>query len=288
MKNKLPSWFKQEIPDAAVRGRIQMFSEFNVNTVCSLAKCPNLSACFKDLKFTFMILGDTCTRGCRFCGINKKEKEPLPLDENEPDRLSQIARVLKLKFIVITSVTRDDLVDGGAAQFVRSIKLLHGISKDIKIEALVPDFSGSGAAIKAVVEAGPSIFAHNIETVKRLYGRLRPGADYDRSLGVLSKAREVSPSLVTKSSLILGMGETEDEVIYAMQDLRQSGCDILTLGQYLAPSEKHFPVEEFIGIEQFENYRRTGKQLGFKAVLSGPKVRSSYKAEEVFNELNYL
>ncbi|MFH1269797.1 MAG: lipoyl synthase [Candidatus Omnitrophota bacterium] len=287
MKKKLPSWFEQEIPDAAVRGRIQLLSEFRVNTVCSHAKCPNLSACFKDLKFTFMILGDTCTRNCRFCGINKTKKGGLSVDDNEPDRISQIAKVLNLKFVVITSVTRDDLIDGGAAHFARTIKLLRSIDKEIKIEALIPDFSGSAASIKAVIEAGPSIFAHNIETVKRLYESLRPKANYETSLGVLRKAKEIKPSLVTKSSLILGMGETEEEVMYTMEDLRQGECDILALGQYLAPSEKHYPVKEFISIEQFENYRRIGMQLGFKAVLSGPKVRSSYQAEEVFGELKY-
>ncbi|MFH1888499.1 MAG: lipoyl synthase [Candidatus Omnitrophota bacterium] len=288
MKNRLPAWFKQEIPDAAVRGKIQMLSEFRVNTVCSHAKCPNLSSCFKSLKFTFMILGDTCTRSCRFCGINKTKKSGLAIDANEPDRISQIARVLNLKFVVITSVTRDDLVDAGAAHFVRTIKLLRNMNKDIKIEALIPDFSGSHASIKAVIEAGPSIFAHNIETVKRLYQSLRPQANYETSLGVLSKAKEINPSLVTKSSLILGMGETEEEVLSTMQELRQSQCDILTLGQYLAPSENHFPVKEFISMEQFENYRRMGMQLGFKAVLSGPKVRSSYQAEEVYDGLEYV
>lgn len=307
MKNRLPPWFKQDIPDAAVRGRIQMLSEFKVNTVCSHAKCPNLSSCFKDMKFTFMILGNSCTRNCRFCGVTQSQENTLSVDDNEPYRISQIAKIFNLKFIVITSVTRDDLSDGGASQFVKAIELIRGIDKNInpvrdtanagnsirvsngvKIEVLIPDFSGNSASLKAVIDAKPSILAHNIETVKGLYKMLRPKSSYEVSLNILKKAKEINPLLVTKSSLILGVGETEEEVIYTMEDLRSNQCDILTLGQYLAPSKKHYPVKEFISIEQFQRYRRLGLELGFKAVLSGPKVRSSYHAEEVFGELEYV
>jgi lipoic acid synthetase len=282
VKNRLPAWFKQVVPDATVRGRMQMLSEFKVNTVCCQAKCPNMSACFKDLKFTFMILGNICTRNCRFCGVNQSADNALNIDENEPNRISQVTKLFNLKFAVITSVTRDDLVDGGAAQFAKTIKMIHNIDKNIKIEVLVPDFSGNIDSLKIVIEAGPSILAHNIETVSRLYKDLRPKASYETSLGVLSKAKQINPDLITKSSLILGVGETEDEIIYTMQDLRTVGCDILTLGQYLAPSEEHYPVQEFVSIEQFQRYQQLGLRLGFKAVLSGPKVRSSYQAEEVF------
>jgi len=301
MRNRLPTWFKQEIPDAIVRGRMQMLSEFKVNTVCCQAKCPNLSSCFKKLRFTFMILGNICTRNCRFCGVNQSNKNALSLDENEPNRIGQIARILNLKFVLITSVTRDDLSDGGATQFAKTIESIRGIDKNInpvrnnessikenkisngiKIEVLIPDFSGNFASLKAVIDSRPSILAHNIETVKRLYKDLRPKASYERSVGILNKAKEINSSLITKSSLILGVGETEEEVIYAMEDLRSNQCDILTLGQYLAPSEKHYPVKEFISIEQFQRYRRIGLDLGFKVVLSGPKVRSSYQAEEVY------
>ncbi len=288
MKNRLPAWFKQEIPDATVRGRMQMLSEFKVNTVCCQAKCPNLTSCFKNLKFTFMILGNICTRNCRFCGVTQSKKNTLSLDENEPNRIGQIARILNLKFVVITSVTRDDLSDGGATQFAKTIESIRGIDKNIKIEVLIPDFSGNIASLKTVIGTRPSILAHNIETVKRLYKDLRPKASYEVSLDILSKAKEINPSLVTKSSLILGLGEREDEVIYTMEDLRSNQCDILTLGQYLAPSQKHYSVKEFIAIEQFQRYRRIGLELGFKAVLSGPKVRSSYHAEEVFGELEYV
>ena len=288
MKNRLPTWFKQDIPDATVRGRMQLLSEFKVNTVCCQAKCPNLSFCFKNLKFTFMILGNTCTRNCRFCAVAQSKKNTLSLDENEPYRISQIVKIFNLKFVLITSVTRDDLTDGGAGQFVKTIELIHNIDKNIKIEVLIPDFSGNIDNLKSVIDAKPSILAHNMETVKRLYKTLRPKANYQTSLDMLKKAKEINPLLITKSSFILGMGETEEEVIYAMEDLRCNQCDILTLGQYLAPSQRHYPVKEFISIEQFQRYRSIGFRLGFKAVLSGPKVRSSYNAEEVLGELKYV
>jgi len=285
-KDRLPSWFKQEIPDATVRGRIQMFNEFKVNTVCSLAKCPNLTTCFKNLKFTFMILGEACTRNCRFCNV-AQSKEILRVDENEPQRVSEVVKLLNIKFVVITSVTRDDLADGGAAQFAKTIELIHNIDRNIKIEALIPDFSGNITSLKTVIDVKPSVLAHNMETIRRLYKTLRPQANYETSLSILNKSKELIPPLITKSSIILGMGETKEELIYLMEDLRLNQCDILTLGQYLAPSDKHHPVQEFIEAEQFEEYRRIGLGLGFKAVLSGPKVRSSYKAEEIFGELNY-
>jgi len=235
-----------------------------------------------------MILGSTCTRNCRFCGVTQSKKSDLILDEDEPNRISQMVKILNLKFVVITSVTRDDLSDGGAAQFVKTIELIHGADKDTKIEALIPDFLGNIESLKNVIASRPSILAHNIETVKGLYESLRPKADYQVSLGILKKAKEINPLLVTKSSLILGLGETEEEVIYTMEDLRSIQCDILTLGQYLAPSKEHYPVKEFISIEQFNRYRQIGIELGFRAVLSGPKVRSSYQAEEIFSELEYV
>ncbi|MDD4939200.1 MAG: lipoyl synthase [Candidatus Omnitrophica bacterium] len=285
MTKKLPAWFKQQIPDAEVKGRIKLLGELNVNTVCSHAGCPNLSFCFKNLKFTFLILGDTCTRNCRFCGVGKSKGKKLTLDENEPNRVSQAVEMLNLKFAVITSVTRDDLADKGAAHFSRTIRMIRQKDKSTEVEALIPDFSGDITGLKCVIDSEPSILAHNLETVRRLYGDLRPEADYDSSLRILKEAKEINPSLITKSSLILGMGEAEDEVIYAMEDLRSSGCDILTLGQYLAPTEKHHPVAEFVEEEQFDEYRRLGLGFGFKEVLSGPKVRSSYQAEKVFQGL---
>lgn len=282
MKNRLPIWFKQDIPDRGVLEKIQMLSKFKVHTVCQEAKCPNLSYCFKNRKLTFMILGDSCTRNCRFCAVSKSESDYPAVDKDEPYRIAQIARNLNLKFVVLTSVTRDDLADGGAGHFAKTIEAIRNINGKPGIEVLVPDFSGSSGSLKTVIDAGPSILAHNLETVKRLYGILRPKANYGLSLGFLRKAKEINPSLITKSSLILGFGEREEEVIQAMEDLRGSLCGILTLGQYLAPSDRHYPVKEFISIAQFERYRKIAMELGFKNVLSGPKVRSSYQAEEVY------
>ncbi len=310
MKNRLPVWFKQDIPDTQALTRMRLFLEFNVHTVCQEAKCPNFSYCFQNLRFTFMILGDMCTRNCRFCAVKKSSgtvREPsLLIDLDEPYRITEIVKELSLNYVVITSVTRDDLSDGGAEQFARTIELIHGIDKNInpvrntkalgeknkisngvKIEVLIPDFSSNITSLKTVIDAHPSILAHNMETVKRLYPVVRPKANYEVSLEILSKTKEFNSSLLTKSSLILGLGETENEVIKTLEDLRDSQCDILTLGQYLAPSEKHYPVQEFISIEQFKKYEQLGLVLGFKAVLSGPKVRSSYQAEEVSEAITY-
>jgi lipoic acid synthetase len=308
MKNRLPTWFRQDIPDATVRGRMQLLSEFNVNTVCQQAKCPNISTCFKNNRATFMILGDTCTRNCRFCNINKSGTvfmpkqncplkgdslrffpEPSPgVDLGEPFRIAEAVKRLRLNYVVITSVTRDDLEDGGAGQFAKVIASIRGINPDMKVEVLIPDFRGRIASIKCVTDAAPSVVAHNIETVSRLYGDLRPQADYQLSLIVLSKIKELLPDVNTKSSLMLGLGETKEEVLETLRDLRDNGCDILTLGQYLAPSVNHYPLKEFITIEQFQEYKEIGISMGFKVVLSGPLVRSSYQAADLYKELLYV
>ncbi|MFH0913024.1 MAG: lipoyl synthase [Candidatus Omnitrophota bacterium] len=294
MKNRLPPWFRQDIPDAQVLERMRLFSRLNVHTVCQEAKCPNSSHCFKNLEFTFVILGDICTRSCRFCAVKKSgillrlgQELVLPVDLGEPDKISRIVRLFKLNYVVITSVTRDDLADGGAGQFAKTIELIRAIDKNIKIEVLVPDFSSNSQSLKTVIEAKPSIFAHNIETIARLYKTLRPKAGYQASLDILSRSKVISPSLITKSSLMLGLGEKEAEVLETMQDLRRSHCDILMLGQYLAPSPGHYPVKEFISMEQFTEYRKRALALGFKGVSSGPKVRSSYQAEKVYREVQY-
>jgi len=288
---KLPAWFRQEIPDETTQELAQLLTESCVHTVCQEARCPNINHCFKNKRFTFIILGDTCTRNCRFCAVTKSANKNLALDEDEPYRISQLAKSLDLDYVVITSVTRDDLVDGGAAIFAKTIELIHKInpvrnteysevesriSNGVKVEVLIPDFRGKIQSIESVLNAAPFVVAHNIETVKRLYPDLRPQADYELSLGILQKIKELKPQILAKSSLMLGLGETEKEVIVAMRDLRSNRCDILTLGQYLAPSPEHYPIKEFISIEQFERYRDIGLGLGFKSVLSGPLVRSSY------------
>jgi len=281
---KLPSWFKQEIPGKEALKIRELVSGSGVHTVCREAACPNIANCFNDHELTFMILGDTCTRACSFCAVKKAGNSGLGLDPDEPRKIAEVAKQLGLKYIVITSVTRDDLVDGGSSVFAEVIGVVKSLDINIKVEVLVPDFKGNSSSIKKVLSAKPDVFGHNIEIVNRLYAELRPEADYTRSLGLLSKAKESDKKVVTKSSLMLGLGENEKEIIRTMEDLRNSNCDILTLGQYLAPSKEHYPVKEFVSVAQFEKYRELGIGLGFKAVLSMPLARSSYKAEKIFQE----
>ena len=284
--DRLPSWFRQEIPDRTVLQRAQKLTEFKVRTVCQEARCPNLSACFHNLSFTFMLLGDTCTRNCRFCAV-KKSKGQLEADLDEPYRIQKAVKEFGLNYALITSVTRDDLADGGAKIFAQTVELIRAIKRNIKVEVLIPDFKGNLSSIECLLNASPDVAAHNLETVSRLYQDLRPTADYALSLKVLKKIKELRPELTSKSSLLLGLGEEESEVKEAMQDLRDSRCDILTLGQYLAPSLAHYPVKEFISLKQFKRYEDLGLSLGFKAVFSGPKVRSSYRAQELYQEAVY-
>lgn len=285
MKNRLPVWFRQEIPDTHTLAMRHLFSEFDVHTVCQEARCPNLTHCFKNNHLTFIILGDTCTRKCSFCAVGKSNNRYLTLDRDEPYRIREIVKRLGLNYVVITSVTRDDLEDGGAGIFTQTIELIRSLNRQIKIEALIPDFGGKITSLKIVLDAQPDLVAHNIETVKRLYKELRPMANYQISLDILNKTKKLKPLIVSKSSIMLGLSETEEEVIETMKDLRFSQCDILTLGQYLAPSENHYPVKEFISPKQFARYKQIGLSLGFKSVLSGPLVRSSYRAEEAYQEI---
>ncbi|OGX18669.1 MAG: lipoyl synthase [Omnitrophica WOR_2 bacterium RBG_13_44_8b] len=285
MINRLPRWFKQEIPDEAGLKISGLLSEFGVHTVCRQAQCPNINRCFKDKHCTFMILGKICTRNCGFCNVTKSEGKPIFLDENEPFRISRVVETLGLNYVVITSVTRDDMSDGGASHFAKTLKLIQGVNRNIKAEVLIPDFQGKIASLECILQARPFVVGHNLETVSRLYDELRPQADYRRSLNTLGRIKKISPGVLTKSSLMLGFGETKQEVVNALQDLRKQDCDILTLGQYLAPSTEHYPAKEFIDIEQFQEYEKISIGMGFKAVLSGPLVRSSYKAEEVSKEL---
>ncbi len=281
--NRLPSWFKQELPNAAAQRTKQVILGGELNTVCQAALCPNISDCFGKSQATFMILGKYCTRNCRFCNVSIDKNRTVPNDE--PQRIVKAVKALGLRYVVITAVTRDDLDDGGASQFVKVIELLRDTDQDLKIEVLIPDFKGNLESLVKVVNARPFVLAHNLETIKRLYNKIRPEADYERSLNLLKKAKELSASLITKSSLMLGFGEREEEIIIALQDLRKSGCAIVSLGQYLAPSALHYPVKEFVSPEQFRKYYDIGIKLGFKRVLSGPRVRSSYGAGELSKEL---
>lgn len=276
MRNRLPKYFKQEIPGEAVFEKLQLISRFNLHTVCQEARCPNISHCFRKQRLTFLILGDSCTRNCRFCAVKKLAHNRLRVDGGEPQRLASAVGELGLKYVVITSVTRDDLADAGAEIFAKTISLIRTMSKEIKVEVLIPDFQGKISHLTKIIKANPDVVAHNLETVARLYPDLRPEANYQCSLEVLGKIKTLAPLMITKSSLMLGLGEREEEVITVLEDLRKQQCDFLTLGQYLSPSVKHYPVKEFITREQFDQYRKIALALGFKSVLSGPLVRSSY------------
>jgi lipoic acid synthetase len=296
MKNRLPAWFKQDVPDEIALRVSRKLSEFNIHTVCKEARCPNINNCFKHKNLTFMILGNTCTRHCRFCNLGTvlelKQKRPFQEDSlrltQEPSLISEVVKIMDLRYVVITSVTRDDLHDGGASIFAKTIELIHALNREIKVEVLIPDFQGKVSSLTCVLEANPYVVAHNIETVRRLYKDLRPQADYQLSVNILGKIKKLAPLTFTKSFLMLGLGETKEEVVYAMEDLKNENCDILTLGQYLAPSVNHYPVKEFLDIGQFQEYEQIGISLGFKKVVSGPLVRSSYKAEEVCQELIHV
>jgi lipoic acid synthetase len=249
------------------------------------AGCPNKTACFKDGQATFLILGDICTRNCKFCGVKQSPGAKLSLDLDEPKRLSGLVKDLRLNYVVITSVTRDDLSDGGAAIFARSIKLIRKRNKGIKVEALIPDFQNKLSSLRCLLDAHPFVVAHNIETVRRLYYLIRPMADYSRSLMVLKRTKKLRPDILTKSSVMLGLGESRQEVMDTMRDLRENYCDILTIGQYLAPSIRHYPVKKFIPPEDFKEYEPIALAMGFKKVFCGPLVRSSYQAERISREV---
>lgn len=282
---KLPLWFRQEIPDKIVLEKIRLLNQFDINTVCQSAKCPNLNRCFSNSELTFMILGNICTRHCRFCAVDKADSRLLALDSDEPYRIAEAVKILGLEYVVITSVTRDDLKDGGAGTFAQVITHVHSLDTNIKVEVLIPDFAGNMSALRRVLEAGPDIIGHNIETVRRLYADLRPEADYNRSLQLLSRIKNLYPQMPVKSSMMLGLGETETEVAEAISDLKANKCDVLILGQYLAPSDGHYPVKEFIAPEQFVKYKDIAEKIGFKTVLAAPLARSSYKAAKIYEEI---
>jgi len=255
-----------------------LLRRLGLNTVCEAAHCPNLWECFTEPMATFMILGNVCTRNCRFCSVVKGR--PRPVDETEAKRLAMAVQKLGLKHVLITSVTRDDLGDGGASHFFSAIREVRTVSPEVVIEVLVPDFQGRRKAIEQVVEASPDIVGHNLETVPSLYGKVRPGASYERSLGLLKLIKILKPDIHTKSSLMLGLGEEEKEILSVMEDLREAGCDILTLGQYLQPSSSHLEIDRFIPPSKFEEYKGVAENMGFLFVASSPFVRSSYKASE--------
>lgn len=277
---RLPSWLKVPLPTSSAFTRTRLLlTDLKLHTVCESAKCPNHWECWSRGTATFMIAGDRCTRACGFCAVDTAK--PLPLEVDEPGRVAEATRRMALTHVVITAVARDDLPDGGAAHFQKTIEAVRAANPGIAIEVLVPDFLDRDWALDLVLAAEPEVFNHNLETVRRLTPEVRHRATYDRSLTVLRKARErAGRPLYTKSGLMLGLGETRDEVLEAMRDLRAAEVDILTLGQYLQPTLKHLPVREFVSPETFAELQRAGEDLGFVHVASGPLVRSSYHADD--------
>jgi lipoic acid synthetase len=274
-----PAWLRGKSPDGEeVRRLTRVLREHNLHTVCEEANCPNMGECFRCGTATFIVMGDVCTRCCPFCDV--AHGRPASLDGNEPDNLGQVVQAMGLKYVVVTSVNRDDLPDKGAGHFVACIQAIRRRSPDIKVEILVPDFRDREAlALDILAEGLPDVFNHNLETVPRLYGLARPGADYQGSLNLLRQFKARHPGVPTKSGLMVGLGEEDDEILAVMKDLRAHGCDMLTIGQYLRPSRDHLPVKRYVTPEQFEEYRRQGLSLGFVQVAAAPLVRSSYHAE---------
>jgi lipoic acid synthetase len=272
-----PPWLKRRAVTAEAWQQMKsMLDKLTLATVCEEAECPNIGECFHQRTATFLILGRTCTRRCRFCAV--QHGAPQPVDPREPEHVVGAVQQLGLRHVVITSVTRDDLPDGGAAHFAACISGVH-MQTSATVEVLVPDFQGDPAALRTVLAARPDVFGHNLEVVPRLYPQIRPQANYRQSLRVLERAKQLCPTAHIKSGLMLGVGEQEQEVIDVLHDLQSAGCDFLTLGQYLRPSPQHYPVIEYVKPETFEAYAQLARGLGFRGVLSGPFVRSSYRAE---------
>ena len=279
-RKRLPSWLKRKLPGASTKVTRAILEQYRVNTVCESALCPNCGECFSQSTATFMILGRSCTRRCGFCAVESGAGEPVCSDE--PERVARAAKAMRLRYVVVTSVTRDDLADEGAGQFAETVRAIRCEIPETKIEVLTPDFHARRELIARVSGARPDVFNHNLETVARLQRDIRPQADYDRSLRVLSQVKEICPELVTKSGLMAGLGETDAEMLEAAADLRKAGCDILTIGQYLSPGPGHWPVAKYKTPPEFEELGKVLRGMGFRNVFSGPWVRSSYQAGEVF------
>jgi len=282
-----PEWLRVGLTTAPVYRDLRgMLKELRLHTVCEEARCPNIGECWGNGTMTIMILGGVCTRACQFCAVDTGNPRGW-VDPDEPDHVAEAVRRLRLGYVVLTSVDRDDLPDGGAAHFAAVVRAMKAARPDVRAETLTPDFRGDTAAVETVIDSGLDVFAHNLETVRRTTPAVRdPRATYDQSLAVLSHARTYAdatrPEVLVKSSLMLGLGETDAEIRESMGDLRGAGVDILTLGQYLRPTRSHLPVDRYVTPEQFDAYRRMGQEAGFREVFSGPLVRSSYRAEQVF------
>ena len=285
LSSRKPPWLKVKAPGSPNYLKLKrLVQDQRLHTICEEAHCPNIGDCWEQLTATFLILGDICTRNCGFCAVT--HGKPTELDLAEPDRVAQAIQRLGLEHAVITSVNRDDQADGGSAIFAAVIRRIRELSPGCGVEVLIPDFRGNEAALRTVVEAAPDILNHNMETVSRLYREVRPGSRYEQSLELFAKARRMAPALVTKSGIIVGFGEERGELLKTMADLRQVDCDILTLGQYLRPSQQHLPIIRYYTPEEFRELKAIGEGMGFKHVEAGPLVRSSYHARGQIEEVN--
>ena len=272
-----PPWLKIRLSQLRDTSKVKsILNVTSLHTVCEEARCPNLGECFSSGTATILILGKICTRNCGFCAVERGI--PASLDESEPERVAEAISKMQLQYVVVTSVTRDDLPDGGASIFARTIRAVRSLDPKIKIEVLIPDFKGDEASLVTVLKESPDVLNHNVETVPRLYPLVRPQADYRRSLDLLQRVKEFNSQMVTKSGFMLGLGERREEVLDLLRDLRKAGCDFLTIGQYLQPRLDRLPVIEYVPPEEFEEYKRIGEEMGFKSVASGPFVRSSFHA----------
>ena len=284
-----PKWIVDEVRlnKGGLRGGASLktaeeLARHGLRTVCDEARCPNKGRCFSNGEATFLILGNVCTRACSFCAVTKKT--PLPPDPGEPFRTAELLKKWGLKYVVLTSPTRDDLPDGGASHFAKTVREVKRLNPGLKTELLIPDFKGSSLALETVLGSEPSVLGHNIETAASLYGKVRTGADYKRSLELLARSKKFRPDIFTKSGIMLGLGETETEIETTLKDLLARGCDLLTIGQYLAPSKNHFPVKKYYTPGEFSGWGEKARKMGFKAALSGPLVRSSYRALSLYRE----
>lgn len=283
-KERLPEWARRSVLNTEDNRQVRgILKEQGLNTICESGRCPNKGECWAAGTATFMLMGELCTRTCKFCAVNKGL--PKPLDPEEPARVVSACKAMNLRHVVLTSVNRDDLLDQGANHFAATITALKDTIPNISVEVLTPDFQGHIDCLEIVLKAKPNIFNHNLETVPRLYKQVRPGSKYKRSLEVLANAKCIAPEIPTKSGIMLGLGETKEEIEEVLQDLRVHNCDIITLGQYLRPSLDQLPVEKYISLEDFEYWAERGKQIGFSKVHSGPLVRSSYHAAEFAEQL---
>jgi len=284
-KRKLPDWFKVQAPTSNNFNNLKdKIKGAKLNTVCEEAACPNIGECWDRGTATFMILGDVCTRACRYCNV--KSGKPTQLDLFEPTRVANTVKQMGLSYSVVTSVDRDDLVDGGAGAFAMTINQIKKFNPNCKIEVLIPDFNGNSSSLTTVLHAKPDVLNHNIETCRRMFRIVRPRGNYDQSLELIDRAKNIDSNIPTKSGMMVGLGETEDEIIETMKDLRSVNCDLLTIGQYLRPTKKHYKVDKFYHPKEFTKFENIGLELGFKHVAAGPLVRSSYHADQQHKAAN--